>query len=307
MAGSPPVATWYTATADEHLVVYGYDGNEHHAAAYDTTSDSWSAPMAVAMGDEPQEVAALSAGSSVLLWGGYDTDPSGAAQKTMPRFLRYDNGNNSWSSIAQAPMPVPRYDHAAVWDSHHMFVFGGRDYQGALLADAGVYDLGNDAWELVGDGGAPSARIGAAMAWTGFVYVVFGGSEDGQTFLSDGAIYCPEPCWSWQSMTAPNDFAPRHPRALWTGEHVVVMQTTDAPLALARYLPDTDSWQRFDPPAALEDFVVVDVHWDWEQHRALLWGHHQGRFSLWVYYPPYRIDPSRGHPGDNLAGNQAEP
>lgn len=314
---APAMQSAWAGTAEGRLVVYGYDGMDHRVAVYDPEADAWSDGASLLMGKAPQAVQAISADDKLLLWGGYD----GASNEPLHmglRFSKYDPEADAWQLMSRDQMPAPRHAHGYVWDSHHMFVIGGYDYQGNVLADGGVYDEGSDAWEPVRTDGAPSARLSPAVAWTGYFYVVFGGTLDGDAFLGDGGVYCPEPCWAWQPMTPPEAFAPRHPRAFFTGEHVVVLQTTDAPLSLMRYWlasdpaagtpAAADRWEAISPPASLADFVVIDVAWDWSRHRALLFGKRCDggacTHELWLYHPPFLVDPDDGHPGDNLAGNQ---
>jgi hypothetical protein len=303
---------WWAGTAMSELVVYGYTGDEHSVRRYDPDTDQWSASLPFSMGYHPEAITALSADDKLVLWGGFAHHELDPDQIVMPRFAKFRPDTDDWVAMSQEGMATPRYDHGAVWDSHHMFVFGGYDYQGNLLADGGVYDDGSEGWELVLTDGAPSPRLQPAVAWTGHIYVVFGGTTDGETFLDDGARYCPEPCWSWLPMEQPEDFAPRHPVALWAGEEVVVMQTEDAPLKMARYHPDDNDWSAVALPDELGDFVVLDAFWDWDTYRMILWGRHgcatagceaRGAAEAWVYEPPLTVDPSE-KPGANLAGNQ---
>ncbi len=307
--GAPSASSYWAGSALGRLVVYGYDGMDHVVAVYDPERDVWSQGAPLLLGKAPQAVQAISADDKLLLWGGYDAASSEPLHMSL-RFSKYDPEADAWQLMSTEQMPPPRHAHGAVWDSHHMFVIGGYDYTGQLLADGGVYDEGSDAWEPVRADGAPSARLSPAVAWTGYFYVVFGGTVDGVDFLGDGGVYCPEPCWAWQPMSPPDDFAPRHPKALFTGEHVVVLQTTDAPLSLMRYWlagdGHGDRWERIHRPAALAELVVSDVAWDWSRHRALIAGTRCDACAheLWAYYPPFAVDPDDGHPGDNLAGNQ---
>jgi hypothetical protein len=307
-AGAPMLPDAWAGTAKGKLVVYGYDGMDHATAVYDPDSDSWSRGAKLTLGKAPHELVALSADDKLLLWGGYDGE-LGVPLHMGLKSAKYDPEADAWQPLSEEQMPAPRYAHGVGWDSQHMFVVGGSGRDGDMLADAGLYDEGSNAWEPIPPVAAPSARLRPAVAWSGYFYVVFGGTrDDGATFLGDGGVYCPEPCWAWQPMSSPEAFAPRHPQALWTGEHVVVMQTGDAPLALARYFIDDDRWEAVDAPAALADFVVIDLRWDLSQHRALLFGRRaSGEHALWAYHPPFVVDPGDGHPGDNLSGNQTHP
>lgn len=310
--GAPPPNRWWAGTAMGQLIVYGYSGEDHTVARYDPATDHWSASAPFTLGHQPEAITALSTDDKLVLWGGFAHDELDPEQIVMPRFATFDPSADDWRPMSQEAMATPRHAHGAVWDSHHMFVFGGYDYAGNLLADGGVYDDGSQGWETVLAAGAPSPRVYPAVAWTGHIYVVFGGTEDGTTFLADGGRYCPEPCWAWSEMAEPEGFAPRHPVAHWAGEEVIVLQTADAPLAMARYEPELNRWTPVSLPSELDDFVLVDAHWDWATYQLLLWGRHgcetagcepTGPMEAWIYEPPLTVDVSDA-PGSNLAGNQ---
>ncbi|MCA9625798.1 MAG: hypothetical protein KC731_42540 [Myxococcales bacterium] len=306
--GAPEgLASWWAGVAADQLVVYGHSAGVHRASRYDPVRDAWSDTATFEMGQAPVEVTAVSAGDKLLLWGGYDELPAGVV---MPRYAKYDPLADEWRPMNDVGMASPRYGHGVVWDSHHMFVFGGRSYDGELLGDGGLYDEPSEGWEPVVVEGAPSPRSEPAIAWTGHIYVVVGGRDaDGQA-LADGAIYCPEPCWKWEPLASCepgfDGAAPQEPQAVWTGEQVLLAQTA-LPFRLARYHVDADAWAPVTIPPSLEALDPVDLLWDWDEHGLWLWGHDEAGPALWSYFPPFHVDPRQGHPGDNLAGNQVKP
>jgi N-acetylneuraminic acid mutarotase len=92
-----------------------------------------------------------------------------------------------WTAI-DAAGPLARWDHTLSADpvSGSLFLFGGRDAEGAPLADTWVHAVEENAWTPV-EGPAPPPRFGHAMAVDpeARAFYLFGGQADGETFFND--------------------------------------------------------------------------------------------------------------------------
>jgi hypothetical protein len=289
---APEPIRWAAAGASGKLVVYGQDsGGLNDTVRYNPVSDGWEAVRSHEFGHRVVNMGALSTGRGVIFWGGHGLD----AAETMP--LRaaaavYYADTDEWMVMPEENEPALRTQHTTHWDGMHMVVFGGRDLDGRLLDDAYLWDQEGNVWERFEGEGGPSARTDAAATFTGSHYVFFGGTSDGDSYLNDGAVYH----WDkvdWLPMPPAEGFVPRHPVAFWTGDHVLVLQTTDAPLVAAQYDLDSWSWSPVELHSELNDFVVVRASWDLKDNRGLLWGYHattasptQRAWEAWAYEPP---------------------
>ena len=116
-----------------------------------------------------------------------------------------------WTLLDEASGPAARWDHALLADRarNRLYLFGGRDGNGAALADCWVFDIAAGGWSPI-DAPGPSARFGVAAAAqpddSGFL--VFGGQSQDDffsdlwafdfatgawTMLDDGAGIAPSP------------------------------------------------------------------------------------------------------------------
>jgi len=205
--------------------------------------------------------AAVWTGSEMIVWGGVDNFDTGAA---------YDPARKSWREFSPAPI-AGRSQHAAVWTGNELIVWGGRGEYGEPLADGAAYSPDSDTWRILSE--APlAARTGARVVWTGSKMIVWGG--DARTPgadlepLSDGAIYDPQTD-SWTPIAdAPTTsvLLTEEPRALWTGDRMVVFGVDSAPHA---YEPATDTWMALPAHETLPRRGMVVA---WTGGEVLAWG-----------------------------------
>ena len=117
---------------------------------------------------------------------------------TIPTSGVYDQGTDSWNSIAD--MPVGRNHTAAATDGSKFYIFGGRgpgsgdtNMTTNGFADVQIYDSLTDTWEWSGTPGSqllplPQARggMGSAVFFDGEFYVIGGETLNGSGATSDG-------------------------------------------------------------------------------------------------------------------------
>jgi hypothetical protein len=116
-----------------------------------------------------------------------------------------------WTLIDEAGGPAARWDHALLADSkrNQLYLFGGRDGNGAAFGDLWSFDIESNGWSPVETAG-PSPRFGVAAATTpdGSGFLLFGGEtvdiffndtwafdfeSRTWTLLNDGASVAPSP------------------------------------------------------------------------------------------------------------------
>jgi N-acetylneuraminic acid mutarotase len=143
-----------------------------------------------------------------------------------------------------------------------VFVWGGVDAAGAVLASGALYDPAADSWRAVAS--APVLlwpRVLATAVWTGTVVVVWGGGDaGGTTDFQTGGVYDPA-ANSWKVMSieqAPS--ARRAPRGIWTGSRVMFwggwLKTGIPEDKAFLYDPNNDKWSQTSnssaPPKLME-------------------------------------------------------
>lgn len=116
-----------------------------------------------------------------------------------------------WTLLDDSNGPAARWDHALLADpkQNQLYLFGGRDGNGAAFGDLWSFDIKSNGWSPVETDG-PSARFGVAAAITpdGSGFLLFGGEtvdvffndiwafdfeSQSWTLLDDGANSAPSP------------------------------------------------------------------------------------------------------------------
>lgn len=124
---------------------------------------------------------------------------------------RADAQSSPWTLLDDAGGPAARWDHVllAAPDHQRLYLFGGRDGNGAALADLWAYDLTTKDWRQV-EAPGPASRFGMAAAVTpdGRGFLLFGGQSqdlfyndlwafdfesEAWTLLDDGSSTAPSP------------------------------------------------------------------------------------------------------------------
>ncbi len=116
-----------------------------------------------------------------------------------------------WTLLDDSSGPAARWDHALLADPkrNQLYLFGGRDGNGAAFGDLWSFDIASNSWSSVESAG-PSPRFGVAAALTpdGGGFLLFGGEtvdvffndtwafdfeSQAWTLLNDGASIAPSP------------------------------------------------------------------------------------------------------------------
>ena len=183
-------------TGTEMIVVGGTDYHSQFAdgAAYNPATRTWRnlPPMPAPIADQTLTWT----GTEVIVAGGarYDTElgPSGADPvRASAAAFAYNPSTNTWRRLAD--MPMPRYQHVAVWTGDQLLVWGGQTTAatGSAPPYGVAYDPATDRWSSM----PPSplkARVGAIFAWTGKELLIWGGLGVASSgMLGDGAAFRP--------------------------------------------------------------------------------------------------------------------
>ncbi|TXG85747.1 MAG: hypothetical protein E6R14_04200 [Thermomicrobiales bacterium] len=95
--------------------------------------------------------------------------------------------SSSWVLLDDGSGPLARWDHALIADASRgrLYMFGGRDADGAALSDLWSFDLAAGSWTSI-DAPGPVARFGMAVSATpdGSGFLLFGG-QAGPDFFAD--------------------------------------------------------------------------------------------------------------------------
>jgi hypothetical protein len=154
--------------------------------SYDPASDTWNAALAT-MPTARAGLAIAVIGDSIYAIGGRTNTGGPCSGGPLDAVERYDVASDTWTPVA--PLLAARSDLAAAAVGGKIYVFGGCDAPGAILADVDVYDPVTDTWSAAPTD-MPTARAGMYAVETkgGTVYVI--GGWDGIGFgLSTNEAY----------------------------------------------------------------------------------------------------------------------
>ena len=150
----------------------------------------------------------------------------------------------TWSATSLINAPEQKQRHSTVWTGSEMIIWGGYAYPTTF--NTGVrYKPSDNIWQSVTTTGAPSARENHLAVWNGREMLIWGGSVwiyPNRIVYNDGGCYSPLTD-SWRSITttgAPPASTSDTASALWTGEEMIVWETSGAG---ARYNPRLDQWK----------------------------------------------------------------
>jgi len=202
-----------------------------------------------------QRHTAVWTGTSMIVWGGYNSVPTSTALEYQSDGASYDLNSNTWKLLPATTLSGRR-EHMAVWTGTTMIVWGG-NASSTIVDDGASYDPSTNKWTLIAP--APTSfkeRSLAAIGWsaaTGEV-LIWGGCQTTScsTVLVDGAAYNPSTN-TWKPLPAA-PIAARGDMAygMINGELVVVGGENAAGTGLmdgARFDPVTRFWTKFPAPS----------------------------------------------------------
>jgi beta-lactamase regulating signal transducer with metallopeptidase domain len=231
------VIIWGGRSAFDNFEVKG-DG-----ARYNPATDTWTPLSQVGTPNGRSQMAAVWAGSEMLIWGG-----AGEGWINEPAGGRYDPRTDTWRALSQSGSPESRMGLTAIWTGSEMLVWGGVRYSPdrRVFATGGRYDPARDSWTLLPTNDAPSARTMHAAVWTGSEMIIWGGHED-QDSMNTGARFNVA-AGKWTPTTLKDAPQARFGHcAVWTGSEMIVWGgmtgARNLTLTGSRYNPVANKWE----------------------------------------------------------------
>ena len=206
-------------------------------------ADTWT-PISMAGAPAARERhSAVWTGSRMIVWGGLAG--FGIANAVATGGL-YEPFTDTWTAVAAAGAPTPRFDHVALWTGSEMVVWGGFGPSG-FVASGGRFDPATGTWATVNLTGAPVGLQFVNAVWTGSEAIVWGGYSAADEDVATGSRYNPATD-KWTPMATGGDAPSARSAAatVWTGSEMIVWGgnfggVTDLDDG-ARYYPATDTW-----------------------------------------------------------------
>jgi hypothetical protein len=183
------------AWTGEEMIIVGGQADEvafADGAAYNPRTRSWRMlpplPAPVANGTVTWT------GSELLVVGGARLRSSGPV--AIADTLAYNPRSDTWRRLSA--MPVPRYEHMAVWTGNQLLVWGGQTtstsggvWSRSAPPNGVAYDPVTGAWSPMPKSPL-RGRTGAVAVWTGTGLIVWGGiGVANSTIMTDGAEFRP--------------------------------------------------------------------------------------------------------------------
>jgi hypothetical protein len=167
--------------------------------AYDPASDTWNAAL-TPMPTPRAGLGVAVVGNAIYAIGGRSATGGPCSGAGIPGFVldaveRYDVASDTWTPVA--PLPSPRSDLAAATVGGKIYVFGGCDAAGTILADVDVYNPVTDTWSTAPTD-MPTARAAmyAVAPKGGTVYVIGGWDGIGPGLSTNEAYKVAQDAWT---------------------------------------------------------------------------------------------------------------
>jgi N-acetylneuraminic acid mutarotase len=140
--------------------------------SYDPNTDTWNAALSP-MPTPRAGLAVAVVGNAIYAIGGRSNTGGPCSGLELAAVERYDIDTDTWAPVA--PLPSARSDLAATTAGGKIYIFGGCDPAGNILADVDVYDPVTDTWSS-SPTDMPTSRAGMyAVAKKGGTVHVIGG------------------------------------------------------------------------------------------------------------------------------------
>jgi hypothetical protein len=285
----------------------GWDGTQT-GAAYDPAKDAWT-PMTTAGAPAARVAPGAWTGTQLAVWGGHsatsymqgtsrvDCADEAYDDKSYDCIqygdgALYDPARDTWTPIANAGAPKPRFEHLLAWTGDRILVWGGGE-QGTpdptlftpgkqWLSDGGLYDPVAQTWTTVAASPLPDSGYDLSAYW-----VLWTGHDmaTGQNGGVAGWFLDPHTNL-WSTLTPPAALTGCEvPIATQAGALVAVC-TINATRAVALRLAGESTWRSYPLP----DGVAQTPSVLWTGKRLFVWG---GSFPPTYTCPP----PSPQMPG----------
>lgn len=179
VAGPPSTMLMYAGFGDDGMGGFTFLAG---GAAFSLTTMDWVPLDPTGQPTARRRHAAAWDGTQMLITGGFD----GASYWNDGG--KYNPGQNSWSSLAPAPLEARQF-HTAVWIDgtvKRMLLWGGEGP--ALFGSGGIYDPAVNQWKIMPT--APAARAEHSAVVTGEKMIIWGGNANGGV-TNSGAIFDP--------------------------------------------------------------------------------------------------------------------
>lgn len=162
--------------------------------AYDPASDTWNAAL-TPMITPRAGLAVAVVGNAIYAIGGRLATGGPCNGLPLARVEVYDIASDTWTPVA--PLPSPRSDLAATTIGGKIYVFGGCDDAGTILADVDVYNPVTDTWSTAPTD-MPTARAAmyAVASKGGSVYVIGGWDGLGIGLSTNEAYKVAQDAWT---------------------------------------------------------------------------------------------------------------
>jgi N-acetylneuraminic acid mutarotase len=156
---------------------YNASGVDIGGFVSDSPSDSWTTGTAVNIDNSGPTAATLGGDGRIYVLGGF-TYPLGPGTSPSPKVEAYDPATNTWASIPDDPVAQPLGGMAQGPDGR-IYVMGGEDPNGSVMANVNVYDPHTNTWSTADN--LPTAReeLAAVASPDGHIYAI-GGSTFGE-------------------------------------------------------------------------------------------------------------------------------
>ncbi len=216
------------------------EGNETHAesAASFQIARRWEA--AISLPEVRWQSALVGDGRSLFALGGL----TGSAGTTVNRLVRFDPGNNIWTTLA--PMPRAVSSTAATFLNGKIYVPGGTLSSGLVISNQQVYDVANNRWAEVLEAPSSSNFFALATDATQGVYYRVSGSAVGITRpISDMLAYDVQ-ANAWTQLSDMPEPRYGHEAAFIAGQVFVAggADRSGGKRNCWRYDPITDTWSQ---------------------------------------------------------------
>lgn len=284
-SGAPTVRSEFSAVwnGTDMIVWGGYDDvgsflttrtNYGDGARYRPANNTWTAVSTAGAPFRRYGHSAVWSGSQMIVWGGVHREGfvGGDSPTNYNDGARYNSTANTWSSMATAGAPAPRYTHTALWANNQMVVWGGTDGTNVFNSGARYFPSAN-AWSNLTSVAQPAARSDFTTGWSGTEMIIWGGGDENLFYFDLGGRYNPTAdTWTATAPTGERSERRGH-TAVWTGSEMIVWGGFDGERNLntgGRFNPALNTWSPMNTNGAPSGRLAHSAVWTGTQ--MIVWG-----------------------------------